>query len=133
MSPVRIGMIFTSVVSVLCASSNLNAATVTIRPTNLNAEIRLNGNVVIVQAVNANNQAVNANATIQRRATGEVDVTINDPNVRAITIVVTAGDALAANEQNVLVIDQTVSIALPNADQAPCYSCYKRRGLFRRH
>jgi hypothetical protein len=109
-------------------------ATLNIRPTNLVGAPRVNGQVTVLTAVNADNQPVADNAVISPPAavTGEIQVVIKDPNVRAVTLLVEAGDALSATLTNVLVVNQTTFIALPNADQAPCvcvsYSPRIRRG-----
>jgi hypothetical protein len=115
----------------LLSVGSADGATVTITPTNLQGAVRPDGQVTILRAANQNNQAVAANARITRRPTGEIDIVIDDRKVRAITVLVEAGGALEATLQNLLVIDQTVTAALPNADGAKCIYITDRCRIFK--
>lgn len=128
--PLRLAVVLIGCLVGLMFSEHAHGATITIRPTNLLGGLRLGSDAKVIRAVNERNQAVNSGANITTRATGEIDIVISDPQVRSVTLEVVNSVALAANLQNILVIDQTVSVTLPDR---PCRHSYcGRRWCFHR-
>ena len=113
------------VVSVLFMPDAM-AATIKIVPTDLKGATVEGAEVRIIRAVNERTQAVRSGAQISTQSDGTIDIVIDDPQVRAITIEVSAAGSLAANLQTLLVVDQNISVALPDKRTDECHPprCY---------
>jgi hypothetical protein len=118
--------IWTAIVVSVASVPDATAATVKIVPTDLKGAIVEGAEVRIIRAVNERTQAVRSGAQISTQSDGTIDIVIDDPQVRAITIEVSAAGSLAANLQTLLVVDQNISVALPEKRTDECHPrcCY---------